>query len=267
MAGFRLLLLLVLLLWLPVPATAAGEDPPSLSLARLEPFLARELNYDISFLWFDRLAEARFRFLPGPEPDTYQAELEARTLGLAAWLTRDRVQNYTAVMKRDARGIFRSRSYSSTIYKGHGAERRGRTKTYRFDYPAGLVRVSIERNGQITQGEPIPMAAGEQPCDVLTAFFNFYNGAYGDLQPGEQVQIPTFSKQGASTILVERLTPAQRPPGFPDGGEILRVSVDQEVFDTGGGYVFVWFDDQRLPVIGLVENVLGMGNVRGTLRN
>jgi len=260
----RILALLVCLLQLALPVADAGllraPDP------RLGPFLQREFAFNISFLWFDQLAEAHFRLLPTDQSGTFRAVLEARTLGLAAWLTRDRLQRYEAVMRRDADGIFHSQSYSSTIYKGSGKERYGRTKVYSYDYDRRQIDVTIERDGVVTPDDTLPMADGEQPCDVLTAFFNFYTGVYGDLVPGEVLQIPTFSKNGEAQIEVSLVDAAERPRGFPDRGKLCRIMVDQEVFDTGGGYVYVWFDPAGMPGQGMVENVLGMGNVRGVLR-
>ncbi|HEY7745923.1 MAG TPA: hypothetical protein VIA07_06260, partial [Desulfuromonadales bacterium] len=62
-----------------------------LSLAAL---VGESLVYDISFLWFERLAEGRLSFAAGERPGTYRAILEAKTLGVAAWLTGDRVPRY-----------------------------------------------------------------------------------------------------------------------------------------------------------------------------
>lgn len=242
------------------PAAPRPNDPT------LGPFLHRELAFNISFLWFDQLAEAHFRMLPTGKPNTFRAVLEARTLGLAAWLTGDRIQRYEAVMRRDAKGMFHSQTYSSTIYRGNGKQRRGRTKLYTYDYAQRQIEVTIERNGVVTPDEVLPMVDGDQPSDVLTAFFNFYTGVYGDLKPGETLKIPTFSRDGGSQIEVSLVNPSARPKGFPTQGKLCRIKVDQEVFDTGGGYVYVWFDSAGVPEQGMIEDVLGMGDVRGTLR-
>lgn len=262
--GFLLILCLSLCLQI---AAAGAEDPPALRQEQpVDTMGGEEFRYDISFLWFDQLAEARLSFAPAEQPDTFRAVLEAKTLGVAAWLTDDRIQRYEALMKRDLSGQLRSLVYSSTIYKGRGKKRQGRVKTYTYDYAQRLVRVSIERDGKVREDEPLPMVEGEQPSDVLTAFFNFRAGIYGEPKPGLLLTIPTFSREGASVIGVEELVGQHRPEGFPDGGTLVRVSVDQEVFDTGGGYVYVWFDESGRPAQGMVENVMGMGNVRGVMR-
>jgi hypothetical protein len=38
------------------------------------------------------------------------------------------------------------------------------------------------------------------------------------------------------------------------------------VFDTKGADLYVWFDDTGRPARGIVENVIGMGDVYGHLR-
>ncbi len=53
---------------------------------------------------------------------------------------------------------------------------------------------------------------------------------------------------------------------FPTSGLLCRVQVDREVFDSEGGGIFVWFDEKGRPAAGVVENVLGMGNVHGSMR-
>ncbi len=89
------------------------------------------------------------------------------------------------------------------------------------------------------------------------------------MRPGRDYVIPAFDKEGTSRIQVEILHPEERPdqPFFPDHGLLGRISVDEEVFDTGGGNVYVWFDEEGRPLRGIVENVLGIGDVRGALRD
>jgi len=260
-------LTLLLAVFSPVPVFSDDNDlPPTLESGPLQIFLTRELAYDISFLWFDRLAEARLRFLPTEQPQTFRAVLEAHTLGVAAWLTRDREQRYEATMVLGKDGRFHADSYSSAIYKGRGSQRKGRTKTYRYDFLRRLVYVSVDRGGVVTTGEPLEMKEGPEPSDMLTTFFNFMAGNYGELLPGETLIVPTYTRDGFSDIEVTVLRPEQRLEKFPRGGTLCRVKVDQEVFDTGGGYVYAWFDEQMVPVIGMVEEVLGMGDVLGVLR-
>jgi Protein of unknown function (DUF3108) len=262
----RYLMLFALLAMLWSGSVVSASEALPLESGPLGIFLQRELAYDISFLWFDRLAAARLRFLPTGEPGSYRAVLEAHTRGVAAWLTKDREQRYESIMTRDAAGRFHSQRYSSAIYKGRGGKRSGRTKTYRYDFEQKLVHISVDRGGVVTEGKPLQIEAGPEPSDMLTTFINFMAGNYGKLHPGETLVVPTFTTKGFSDIVVTVLQPEQHLEGFPRGGTLCRIKVDQEVFDTGGGYVYAWFNDEMVPVIGMVEDVLNMGNVRGDLR-
>jgi hypothetical protein len=251
------------------PFTALATSPPVAEISPADPVLAmvgEVQHYDISFLWFRRLAKGTLSFSTAEEPGTFRAVLDARTLGVAAWLTRDREQRYESLMRRDVDGHLRTISHSSIIYKGKGKERSGRTKVYHYDDQQREVRMTVERDGQVTDGQPLPMVEGAQAVDVLTAFFNFRAGYHGPLIPGQYATMPTFTRKGPSEIVVEILKPGDWPRGLnvPAESLLCRVTLDEEIFKTGGGDVFVWFDPVGRPSGGVVEHVLGMGSVRGT---
>lgn len=225
------------------------------------------LVYDISYLWFDRLAEGRLSFVAGAHPGTFQAELEAKTLGVAAWLTNERIHRYVSLMKQGEDGRLHSLRYETLIIKGKGKSRQERSKLYLFDEDRGEVRYRRSKNGKAGTSEILPLD-GPRPNDLLTAFYNFRAGVFGPLQPGSRYRIPTFSREGESEIVVETIADDERHnyPFFPRHGLLAQVTVDQEVFDTGGGHVYVWFDPAGRPARGIVEKVIGLGDVRGSLR-
>lgn len=266
--------LLLLLFFCSLPAVLPAEelrpDYPSLLKGPMpfEAMLGESFSYDIAFLWFDRLAEGRLVFSTEQPPNTYRAVLEARTLGLAAWLTRDRVQRYVSVMEMAPDGQMRSLSHESRIIKGQGENRKDRIKRYTFDYQKRQVRYQRARDGKFYKEEMLPMGEDEFPNDILTAFYNFRAGVFGPFKAGARYTIPKFGRKGTLEIVVEIL-PAEKwrgHPFFPPGGLLCRISVDPDVFDTEGGQVYVWFDDFGRPARGIVENVIGLGDVRGTLR-
>lgn len=254
---------------LPGTASASGQDDSASQRVgedRLSQMLDEHQSFDIAFLWFDRLASGNLFLSEDEEPGRYRAVLEARTLGLAAWLTKDRLQRYESLMERREDGRLQTVNHSSTIYKGKGSKRRGRTKTFHYNYDQRLVEISVERDGVVTNGEPLPMVEGEQPQDILTAFYNFRAGYYGPIRPGRNVSIPTFTRKGESEILIDLLTRSEWPKGLkvPEGSVLARITLDPEIFKTGGGRVYVWFNQAGIPDGGVVEKVLGMGDVRGT---
>ena len=102
---------------------------------------------------------------------------------------------------------------------------------------------------------------------MLTAFYNLRAGVYGPLARGAQFLIPTYSGKGFSNITVKVLTVVQQDKQdfFPSHGLLLSVTLDPEVFDTDSGNLYFWFDDTGVPERGIVEDIIGMGDVRGSL--
>jgi len=233
----------------------------------LAAMVGESLRYDIAFLWFDRLAEGRISFSAGEKPGTYQAILEAKTLGVAAWLTSDRMQRYVSHMDVAPDGRLRSLTFESHIIKGNGKDRSDTTRLYTFDHRNHGIRYQRARNGKFYKDEQLPMSLDSPPNDILTAFYNFRAGFFGPIREGNHYAIPTFNREGNGEIRVEILSREERPddPFFPPGGLLGRVFLDKEIMDTEGGAVYVWFDDLGRPLRGVVENVIGIGNVRGTL--
>lgn len=235
----------------------------------VERFSGEVLQYQVSFLWFDRLAAGRLTLQPGKIPGTFHAELQASTLGVASWLTGDRVQRYVSEMELGPDGRMRTLSHESWVIKGSGKNRREKGRRYDFNYQTRKVAVSRVGGGGAGETTTFAMEPQQQPNDFLTAFYNFRAGALGEIREGGRYTIPTFTRKGRADIEVYVFPLAERPEDrfFPAGGYLARVTLDPEVLDTAGGGVFVWFDERSRPARGVVENVLSLGNVRGILKD
>lgn len=231
------------------------------------PPVAEKYRYDIAFLWFDRIAEAELSLQPVEEPNRWQATLEANTRGVAAWLTSDRAQHYASLMQLEDKGVFTSMRHDSNIFKIKDGQQRSRLKRYVFDHQQRRLIQRVNRNGRQKEDVILPMPS-TTPNDILTAFYNFRNGVYGPVVEGATCRIPTYSSKGPSDIVVEVLGSKQRPPKpkFPNQGLLLKVHIDKEIFDTDNGIAYVWLDPQGRPAQVVVEDVIGLGNVRGTLQ-
>ncbi len=249
-------------------AVASAAEPvetaPKMSI---EDWVGKELVYDIAFLWFDRLAEGQLAVSPGPRPGTYRALLEARTLGVAAWLTSDRVQRYEALMEISPDGLLRPLSYESRIIKGPKDKRKDRGKCYLYDHEKGQVSYTRTRNGAPGEATVLPIA-GTPPADILTAFFNFQSGVYGPLTPGKTYRILALAKKGVGWMEAEVLPEEKWPEKefFSKTATLVKVRVDPEVFETKDGILYIGFDRALRPERGIVENVIGMGTVYGSER-
>ena len=104
--------------------------------------------------------------------------------------------------------------------------------------------------------------------DILTTLYNFRSGAYGKTMTEAPLIVPTFGHGSSSDIKIEIALPPRKSARdfFNSCRPLLKVSVDREVFDTGGGFVYACLDSQGRPLKGIVENVLGLGDVWGSLR-
>ncbi len=241
---------------------------PAGSIDALDALVGESLSYDMAFLWFDHLADARLSLEKGDEPGIYRAILEAQTRGVAAFVTRDRNERHVALMERMPSGGLRTLSAEAQTSKGRGSDREERVRRYVFNYAADEVYREQVKRGKFSR-EVMPMPAGDFLNDVLTAFYNFRSGYFGEIRPGARYEIPTFSRKGPSTISIAIYSEEERPRHrhFPAGGLLCSVRVDQEVFNTGGGQIYLWIDPLDRPARGVVEDVLGLGDVRGTLRH
>lgn len=261
----------LLLFWPALTANLQATDfPLSGAKAGLRPFremVGESHRYTLDFLVFKDLAEGRLRLMAEPTPGRYRAELIARTLGVASWLTGDRTQRYVSIMEEDGRGRLRSVSYESSILKRKLGEWKDRRKYYRFDYQAGKIFLEKGENGKFRPGTVFALPSGRQPVDILTGFYNLRAGIYGALVPGARLKIPTFTSKGLAEIEVEVLSARARQsrPEFPGTGTLLQIRVDPEIFDTDGSDLYVWFDETGRPTSGVVENVIGLGHVHGRL--
>lgn len=256
-------LILALVFVLPTCVLAQGDGIKQ-SVQRMA---GEDYLYSIDFLFFTRLAEGELRFFETDQAGIYRAVLIGRTLGVAAWLTGDRTQTYTSLMKQVPDGSLLSIEHTSRIVKRKWGKWRDRGRHHRYDYERGIVFEEKTKEGAVSSRKERKIPAGQQPVDMLTAFYNLRAGVYGPLVRGAQFLIPTYSGKGFAKIGVKVLTVAQQAERdyFPADGMLLSASLDPEIFDTGSGNIYFWMSNAGVPERGIVEDVIGMGDVRGSL--
>ncbi len=262
------LVLLSLILLLPGFVAAQSE-----ALAKtpkqhpIESLVGEDLSYDVSFLWFDRLAEGSIRLNHGEQPGTYLAVLEARTLGIAAWLSKNRVEKYQTLMEIGPDGSLRPLRHSSHSIKGDGDERRERMTSYTFDYINRQVRYQKVRNSRKRKDVLVALETEGPVYDILSGFYNLRAGVFGSFDD-RQVHMPTFYRKGIEEIVVTPIrVKSKSDQKFFGGKDLLcQVLLDPSVFDTKGSDLLISFDQDRKPQRAVVKDVIGLGDVRGVLR-
>lgn len=254
----------------PYVLNAAESPPVSANKATLQVLTGLDRHYNLSFLWFERLALGQLSFTRDASgPNRYRAVLDAKTLGVAAWLTGDRVQHYETLMEMNPQGRLVPLEYRAMIYKKKEGVVVNHTKLYTFDAATRTIMLTRSKDGKKGVKEPIKVLGNRFPVDFLTAGFNYILGANGPLRAGERKEIVTFTDEGERKIGIEVLSAKNWPkdPFFDkQSGTLLKIVLPTEILDTGGGAIYALLDEKVLPQRVFVENVLGLGDVRGELR-
>jgi hypothetical protein len=255
----KMLIFISLFLALP-PVVDAREDHP------IQGLVNESLAYDISFLWFDRLAEGTIELREGEEPGTFHVLMQARTLGIAAFLTRDRVEKFQTLMRIGEDGLLHPLWHSSHTIRGRGESRNEKLSKYTFDYQSRRVRYEKAKNGRRYADRWYPMEEDRPVFDILSALYNLRLGFYGTVGD-KRLLIPTFHRQGYQDIVVAPLHQIDsKDAAFFAGTKTqARILVDPEVFGTNGRDVLASFDQQMRPHKGIIKDVIGLGDVRGEL--
>ena len=265
MRRFCRLMMFACSLHLAMPEVAKAQEIGVVTpLAELA---GEDYTYGIDFLIFSRLAEGELRLAATKEANVLRAELIGRTLGIASWLAGERTQTYRSLMRIMPDGSLESIEHESEIRKKRWGQWKNQRKTRRFDYERGTITETRFKQGVISSTKQLEIPNGKHPVDILTAFYNLRSGVYGPLQRGTRILIPTYSGKGFIDFEVNVLTREEqaRQHDFPDHGLLIQVNVDPEIFDTNSGSLYVWFDDLGVPGRGIVEDMIGVGDVRGYL--
>ncbi len=245
--------------------TASAELPARLPVSAL---LGERLVYNVSFLWFKKIARGEMRFEPGKKIGTYLATLTAKTRGMAAFFTRNRVETYTTLMEEGPDGLLRPLLQTSDTKKGKGGQKTHRQTSYVFDFPARQVSYHKTINGVAKQSLRLPMDAETATYDFLTAFYNMRLGRLGSVEAGRDIKLSAFSRKGPDEIVITKLfKKEQKRLKFSKDLILCKVLMAPDTFNTKTRDVYVGFDSQLRPQIALVKNVIGLGDVRGELVN
>jgi len=232
----------------------------------IERLVGEKLSYDVSFLWFDHLAEGTISLTRGQQPDTYVATLEARTRGFAAFVTNNRVERYQTIMEIGPDGFLRPLVYSLRTLKGKGKNQREKVTSYSFDYEHRQVTYRKIKDHVIHADDILPLKTDDQIFDILSAFYSLRIGSFGPIDQ-RKIHMPTFHRKGVEEIVVAPIKKTgENKRFFADDKTLCKVLVDPEVFNTNGRDLLVSFDENNRPQKAVVKNVIGLGDVKGVLR-
>jgi len=261
----RILLLILLSLFLDFAYAQAQDSGVAKPVQQM---VGENHLYFMDFLFFSKLAEGELRLLETDQPNVYHAELIGRTLGIASWIAGNRTQTYTSLMELAEDGSLHSIEHAANVDKRRWGKWQNRSRMHRYDYKEGKVSEEKFKEGVRTLNKEHDIPEGQHPVDMLTAFYNLRAGVYGPLVRGAQFLIPTYSSKGFVDIEVNVLTVEQQAEqgAFPPHGLLLSAVIDPEIFETDSGGLYFWLDGKGAPARGVVEDVIGLGDVRGYIK-
>lgn len=256
--------LLLCLLLFATPAFGELNCPPIDVPPSLQQLVGEQASYKISFLFFDEIAEGEISFAEDGCPGNYVAVMKAQSTGIAAFVSRERSNYYQSHMRyNSAETVLQSGFHEATIGNTKGIKRR----TYKFNYNSESVHYRYDKYGWVRE-ENISLKGRLPVYDFLTVFFNLRAGLLDRYKRENRYVVPAFTDRGFSEIIVDIITNRKSVPKyFPKGGTLWKITLDRRILDMDDGNVYAWFDENGNMARGIVENVIGLGDVKGKLRN
>ena len=267
MKNFNFLIFLFCSLILSIPTLTLAKDPHQYSIGKR--FCGESLIYDLNFMVIFHAAECQVMLMPNPNGRGYLGILSAQTKGLVNWVTKQRKHIYRAYMNEtDSGHRLQSWYIEKIVIKG---DEKVETR-YWLDYKNRRIYYQVLQQNRIVYMDCDHIPPGVVYDDIISAFYNFRAGSYGALKPAQNYVINSIPMQNVSTFNISTLGAAEearkrRSLGWNDRGNYLvRALISKEVFGTKAGIVYGLLDKNSLPLSGVVEDVIGFGNVEGQLR-
>ncbi|MGE4294380.1 MAG: DUF3108 domain-containing protein [Campylobacterales bacterium] len=217
-------------------------------------------HYKVGYGFFD-LGEAT-AVLRIDEGGSYETQVSAKATGWAAVLSGDRQEHYVS------RGVVVEGRLVPAFYEKRVERgRQVRTKRYRFDHVGRTVvetRISCKKN-DCTQSEKELSGDTYAAEDILTLYHNITQGFIRSKEPrmsaaaiGSKKEVEVFLPEG------DRLKTARKTfEGEP--GTYLVVLLNQEIFTSDRGELYINIDSDRVATKAVLKKTLLLGDVWGEL--
>lgn len=215
-------------------------------------------SYEVSFGIFQAMgnADARFEI---KDDQTYTIRIEAKTTGIAKFLSNNRVEVY------ESRGTVKNgRLIPDTYTKIRQTNDRKNIKIYTFDHPN---RIVWKETAQIKDGktdkekEPNDYYAQE---DILSLFFNLklYSQAK---ENSVYYAIGANQKEGRIDVVFPKndaLAEIKNTLGMAEG-DFLKVVLNERIFSSAKGELLINLGSDGLCDKAILEDVLLFGDIVG----
>lgn len=242
--------------------TTPGEYSNFIASGDITRFEGETLYYDISFLWFENAASAKVKFFKNR--GRYYSTLEASTKGFVGFFTSYRKHFYKTEFEIiDGGKKIRPKTFLRQVTIGSQLE----TTRHFFDYGTRTHNWSVYVNDDKVETGERNIPPDNAFHDILTAFYNVRNSAYGPLSKGNSFKIKTIPEKGHDEISVD-IWSEQETEIFRvlEGRErkdeiLLNIIVPKEIFKSKTGELLVWSSKHYIPVETTVKDYILLGDL------
>lgn len=225
-------------------------------------FVGETLYFDISFLWFKNAASASVGFYE--KNGSYYATLDAKTKGFVGFFTAYRHHIYQTNFEIIEGGKrVRAKKFMRKVIEGGNVER----ADHFFDYQAREHQWSEYNNENLVESEKEDIPPGTSFDDVLTAFYNFRNGAYGPIRKGEKYTIKTIPEKGQDEITIhvremaEENNARKEEARQPGNDLLIDIVVPKSIFKTESGKIRLWASSHYIPLESTIKDYIFLGDL------
>jgi hypothetical protein len=255
---FSVLIFCLLLLVTAQITFAAGTTSTGPSHSTL---VGEELSFDIGFWVFKKAAQAHMTMQQSG--NEYIAVIEAKTNGLVGFLARNLKETMKSIMHYDAQsGKFKPVYFEEVLIQGNKV----RKKTVSFNHDKKTFTVTHEGSSRKTTA--VTRSLPHKACDdLLTAFYNFRLGSYGEITWGKSFPITICVKQGPSRLVIT--IPQDHTIGKhgPCTAEYCAaISMDKDLTHIASKQITGWLSKDLVPQCGVVKDAYFFGDLTVQLK-
>jgi hypothetical protein len=234
-------------------------------------FIGENLAYEMTFMMLFNAARLILRLLPHGKDNHYLVSFRAETKGFVGWIVGYRKYHFKTVVEEVDGGkrFLPHRFETSKIIK-----KKKLKKIYQFDYEKKELQVQHFNQDKLKKSFTVPFIPGKPYNDILSLFYNFRYGAFGPIEKERQYQflgIPKNNKDKKEVpytvhFYSEKDEKDQRDDfDWEEPGYVAKIKIDKDILATKEGIIWVLLDRNMIPLKGIIEDAVVLGDVVGVL--
>ena len=263
------------------PAFSDPENPDSVSLKTSPPWLfesftptgdirryaGETIKFDIDFMIFSNAAEVQINLYE--EDGKLKSSMVGETKGFIGFMTSyvKHIYRSTFDIIDDGKRL-RTSTFERKIIIGDETER----TVHAMDYHAMKHYYFFYKNGELIEQSDDPLEKEIILEDTLATFYNFRNGAYGEIEAGKSYTVSTFDTKKikgdvAKTITIKALTHSARKKveedhdSGPGASMLMEVLMPSDLFETKNGETYFWSSEHLVPTKVIIKDFLLFGDL------